>query len=156
MWLLLRNQERSNKKSMRNGILTAVVMLCACSPAEREMSRVAIPETALSVVVVQDEKGLYRYRVFEKGAPVTTPRIFGGSGTKTPLRPVFTEVGNVVRISWSQEGREVAFLEFDRGTGRIAQDSNLTGRPPSIERHEERAQSDAQQGHTGDARNARA
>ncbi len=35
--------------------------------------------------------------------------------------------------SRSWEGLEVAFLEFDRATGQIAQDSNLTGRPPAIE-----------------------
>jgi hypothetical protein len=131
-------------------------MLCACSPTESEMSRVAIPETALSVVVVQDEKGLYRYRVFEDSIPVTEDRIFGGSSTRTPVQPVLTEMDVLVRISWSQEGFEVAFLVFDKATGQIAQDSNLTDRPPSIQRQEKSARFEAQQGVAGDARNARA
>jgi hypothetical protein len=126
-------------------IFAAAVMLCACSPTESEVSRVAIPETALSVVVVQDEKRLYRYRFFEDSAPVTEDRIFGGSSTRTPVQPVLTETDGLVRISWSQEGFEVAFLVFDKATGQIAQDSNLTGRPPSIGRQEKSARFEAQQ-----------
>jgi hypothetical protein len=114
--------------------LAAAVMLCACSPTESEMSRVAIPETALSIAVVQDEKGLYRYRVFENSMPVTEDRIFGGSNTRVPIGPVLTEMDGAIRISWSQADLEVAFLVFDRATGRIVQDSNLTDRPPSIQR----------------------
>jgi hypothetical protein len=119
---------------MRNGILAAVVMLCACSPLEREVSRVPIPETALSVVVVRDERGLYRYGVLENGSPVSKERIFGGSAADAPLEPKVSESGTLVRISWSQGGLEVAFLEFDRTTGQLVADSNLTDRPPRIER----------------------
>jgi hypothetical protein len=122
------------EKRMRNGILAAIVMLCACSPLEREVSRVSIPETVLAVVVVRDEKGLYRYRVFESSSPVSKQRVFGGSATDAPLQPRVTETGGLVRVSWSQEGREVAFLEFDRRTGQLVVDSNLTDRPPPIER----------------------
>jgi hypothetical protein len=122
------------EKNMRNGILAAVAMLCACSPLEQEVSRVPIPETALSVVVVRDEKGLYRYRVFENGSPVSKQRIFGGSAADAPVRPKVSEADSLVKISWSQEGLEVAFLEFDRRTGQLVVDSNLTDRPPPIER----------------------
>ena len=141
---------------MKNGILTALILLCACSLTGREVSRVAIPETVFSTVVVQDEKGLYRYKVFENGAPATSERIFGGSASNAPLRPVLTEISGVVRIAWSQEAREVAFLEFDRASSQITQDSNLSDRPPLIERREESARFEAQQSVAGDARDARA
>jgi hypothetical protein len=141
---------------MRNAVFAAVVVLCACSPTAEEISRVAIPDTTLSVVVAQDEKGLYRYRVLENGVSVTTDRIFGGSGTRASLQPRLTETGGLVRISWSQGSLEVAFLEFDRETGQIARDSNLTDRPPEIERREKSARFKAQQGFAGDARIARA
>lgn len=71
-------------RNMRKTIFAAVVMLCACSPTESVMSRVEIPQTALAVVVVQDGKGLYRYRVFRNDIPVTKARIFGGSGSRDP------------------------------------------------------------------------
>jgi hypothetical protein len=121
---------------MRSAVLAAVMILCACSPTVEEMSRVAIPNTALSVVVAQDEKGLYRYRVLDNGISVTADRILGGSGTRAPLQPRLTETGSLVRISWSQGGLEVAFLEFDSVTGQIARDSNLTDHPPQIEGHD--------------------
>jgi|SRR5688572_4062416 hypothetical protein len=118
---------------MRSAVVAAVVVLCACSPTGEEISRVAIPDTALSVAVAQDEKGLYRYRVIENGASVTPDRIFGGSGVRAPLQPRLTDTGSLVRISWLQGSLEVAFLEFDRATGQIARDSNVTGAPPKIE-----------------------
>jgi hypothetical protein len=41
-------------------------------------------------------------------------RIFGSSSAKAPVRSVLTEMDGLVRISWSQEGLDVAFLVFDK------------------------------------------
>jgi hypothetical protein len=84
------------------GLLLALAV-CSCS-LEHEVSRVAVPETGLTVVVVEDEKSLYRYRI-EPGDGSNGNRIFGTRAAQrdrgAPLPPpVITRSGDVVVINW--------------------------------------------------------
>lgn len=134
---------------MRIVVVATIILLCACSLTE-EVARVAIPGTTLTVVVVQDEKRMYRYQIFEDGAAVSGERLFSGYSAGPLPQPVIAESNGLVRISWPKKDQEL-FLEFDRRAGQIVRDSNLADHPPTIERRSKSAHFNAQQGFAADA-----
>jgi hypothetical protein len=116
---------------LRAILLVIALLLCACS-LTKEVARVAIPQTSLMIVVVQDEKKMYRYRVFRNGVPVSAERVFSGYSS-SPLAPAaIAESAGVVKISWAKQDGDI-FLEFDRRRGLIVRDSNMSDHPPVIE-----------------------
>jgi hypothetical protein len=79
------------------------VLLAACT-LEHEVSRVAIPNTGITVIVVEDEKSLYRYRIYGGRAVNTDGIIFGhrqGRNRDAPLpTPAIAKTGDVATIAW--------------------------------------------------------
>ena len=106
-----------------------VLLLAACS--NREISRVAVPGTDLTVVVVEDWKDMYWYRFYQGDAPVSTDRLLGPRYDSNPSGPVVERQGSVVKLSWPSQ-RGVHFIEFDTVTHRVIQDSNGSGPLPTF------------------------
>jgi hypothetical protein len=84
-------------------IFFATMILASCS-LEHELSRVALPDTGLTVVVSEDEKSLYRYRIcpqekssdgrilghrqgVTRDSPLPTPVVTRSSDLATVYRP---------------------------------------------------------------------
>jgi hypothetical protein len=102
--------------------LSLIVSSCSL---EHEVSRVAIPNTGLTVVVVEDEKSLYRYRI-ELPDKSSDGRIFGtraGQRAKdVPLpTPIITRSGDVVTIDWPETSLRV---RIDVVRNAVVEDSN--------------------------------
>ena len=104
-------------------IFFATVILASCS-LEHEVSRVALPDTGLTVVVFEDEKSLYRYRIYPKEKS-SDGRIFGQRqevDRDTPLpAPVVTRNGNVATIHWPGTS---LWLRIDVARAETVDDSN--------------------------------
>lgn len=83
-------------------IFFATIILASCS-LEHEVSRVALPGTGLTVVFFEDEKSLYRYRIYPQEKS-SDGRVFGhrqGITRDTPLpAPVVSRSGDVATIYW--------------------------------------------------------
>jgi hypothetical protein len=83
--------------------ILVMVLLAACT-LEHEVSRVVIPNSGIIVVVVEDEKSLYRYRIYGGSAVNADGIIFGhrqGGGRDAPLpAPVVAKTGDVATIAW--------------------------------------------------------
>ena len=116
---------------LRTFLLVIALLVSACS-AVKEVARAAIPGTSLEIVVVQDDKKMYRYRVFRNGVPVSEERIFSGYSSYPLMPAAIAESAGVVKMSWAKQDGEI-FLEFDRQRGQIVRDSNMSDHPPVIE-----------------------
>jgi hypothetical protein len=121
----------SDLMKLRTSFLVTALLVSACSPA-KEVARVAIPETPLEIVVVQDDKKMYRYRIFQNGVPVSEERVFSGYSSYQLMPAAIAESAGVVKIFWAKQDGEI-FLEFDRQRGQIVRDSNMSAHPPVIE-----------------------
>jgi hypothetical protein len=101
-----------------------LLLLTACT-LEHEVSRVVVPNTALTIVVVEDEKSLYRYRVYDGGkitADSADGIIFGHRqglerNELLPI-PVVTEAGGLATIIWPSASLELR-VSLATGTRRI-------------------------------------
>jgi hypothetical protein len=116
---------------LRTIFLVTALLVSACSPA-KEVARVAIPGTPLEIVVVQDDKKMYHYRILQNGVPVSEERVFSGYSSYQLMPAAIAESAGVVKISWAKQDGEI-FLEFDRQKGQIVRDSNMSDHPPVIE-----------------------
>jgi hypothetical protein len=134
--------------SMKVVITFLVALLLSACSLTTEEARVAIPGTSLTVVVLKDEKNMFRYQIFENGTAVSKQRVFGGYSSYSLSNPTLVESGSVVRISFQKPEGEI-FLEFDRLAGQIVRDSNEADHPPVIEKPS--ANAEAQQALRGDA-----
>jgi len=103
----------------------SILVLTSCS-LEHEVSRVTLPDTGLSVVVSEDEKSLYRCRIFlqEKssdgricGHRESVPR-----DARLP-DPVITRSGDVATIDWLGASVQVKIDVVRRA---IVDDPNLS------------------------------
>ena|ERR1700693_3163382 len=83
-------------------IILTTMILASCS-LEHEVSRVALPDTGLTVVVSEDEKSLYRCRIYPQEKS-SDGRLCGhrqGVARDAPLpTPVVTRSGDVTTIYW--------------------------------------------------------
>lgn len=115
--------------------LALVALLAGCS-LEREVSRVSVPGTELTLVVVQDEKQMFRYRVLAGDQPVSAERLFSGPCSEPLPDAVVTQESEMVRISWPVRcQRQGLFVEFDVRRGQIRRDSNHADAPLVIQAH---------------------
>jgi hypothetical protein len=96
-----------------------MLLLAACT-LEHEVLRVAIPNTGIAVVVVEDEKSLYRYRIYGGSAVNADGIIFGhrqGRDRDTPLStPVVAKTGDVATIAWPGTKLQL-HIDVTRGIG---------------------------------------
>lgn len=79
------------------------VVVSSCS-LEHEVSRVAIPGTDLTVIVVEDEKSLYRYSVeplsLSSNGRIIGPRAGQRAKNEALPKPVITRDGDVATVVW--------------------------------------------------------
>ena len=97
----------------------ATLLLAACT-LEHEVSRVAIPNTSLTVVVVEDEKSLYRIRIYENGKRSSSDEgIFGsrhGIDRDAPLpAPVVTRTASAATLAWPGTNLKIT-IDVKHGT----------------------------------------
>jgi hypothetical protein len=107
--------------------LLLFLLTSSCS-LEHEVSRVAISNTSLTVIVVEDEKSLYRYRieppVGSGGGRIIGPRA-GQRAKDAPLpTPIITRSGDVVTIDWPTTALRV---RIDVVRKVVIDDSNQAG-----------------------------
>src|SRR5882724_11504587 len=115
--------------------LTLIALLTACS-LEHEVSRVSVPGTDLTLVVVQDEKKMFRYRVVANDERVSEDRLFSGPCSERLPDAVVTRESDLVRISWPVRCQgQGLFVEFDLRRAQIRRDSNIADAPPIIQAH---------------------
>ena len=75
-----------------------VLLLGGCS-LTHEVARVAVAETPFTLVILEDEKQLLRYRVYAGNTPVSDERLVGGHCGKEGLpNPDISKGLSVVRI----------------------------------------------------------
>jgi hypothetical protein len=107
-------------------IIFATMVLASCS-MEHEVSRVALPDTGLTVVVTEDEKSLYRFRIYPQDKS-SDGRIIGvrqGIARDAPLpTPIITRSGDVATIYWPGTNLRV---RIDVVRGQVIDDSNQSG-----------------------------
>jgi hypothetical protein len=112
-------------------VLFVLLSLASCS-LEKEVSRVAVPGTNLTIVLSEDEKGMYRYRVLSHGVPVSDERLLGphyDSGSHPA--PVVSVSQGFVTISWPST-HTTHYVTVDVARRQIVQDSNAADAPPKI------------------------
>jgi hypothetical protein len=109
--------------NLKSTFLVAL-LLAACS-LEHEVSRVTIPNTGLTVVVVEDEKSLYRYRIYGSGKTSSEGRIFGersGRARDASLpTPVVSRAGDIASVIWPGTSLQI---QIDVPRGVAVNDSN--------------------------------
>ena len=121
--------------------LALVALLAGCS-LEHEVSRVSVAGTHLALVVVQDEKRMFRYRVLAGDEPVSAERLFSGPCSEPLPDAVVTQESELVRISWAVRCQgQGLFVEFDLRRGQIRRDSNDADAPPVIQAHRQQGTS---------------
>ena len=125
--------DHSSHNPMKSKLIVLVALILASCTLEHKVSRVQLPGTALAVVVVEDEKSLYRYRIYPKGEPADG-RIFGerrGRDRGSPLpTPVVTRMGDIVSITWPGLYLNI---QIDVVHGLVVKDSNDAETPPKFQ-----------------------
>jgi hypothetical protein len=108
-----------------SAVLVAVA-LASCS-TEKEMARIAVPNTNLILVLNEDEKQMFRYQVFADDKLASDNNFLGPHDYKVPIQPTVTVNGSTVRFAW--HGPYITqFVEFDVAACEITQDSHGAGR----------------------------
>ena len=113
-------------------ILAAPLLLGACSP-QTEVARVPVSNSALVLVLKEDEKRMTRYVLELRGDPVSSEGFLGpGGGVIGRNLNVSTE-GGAVRIAWGEQAAR-QFVVIDTTACRVAKHSNAGAAPPSMRR----------------------
>jgi hypothetical protein len=102
-------------------------VLSSCA-TDREVARVAIPDTNLTLVLTEDEKRMFRYEILVHSKPVLEQGFLGPHDADSSLQPVVTRDGGVITFTW--HGSLIRhFVKFDVATCELVGDSH--GRPPA-------------------------
>jgi hypothetical protein len=118
-------------------IVGVLALLVAGAPAfldwslrDREIARVAVPESTLVVVLIKDFKQLGSYQIWENGRPISGRRLMGRVyGNEHAVRVTRSERG--IMINWGD--RENPYIELDPKRRVVIRDSNGAGHPAQIE-----------------------
>lgn len=114
------------------GLMTVSVML-ERALASREVSRVEIPETELTIVLTEDFKHLHSYQVFERGHPISELRLLGPRYARRLDPARVTVTSDIASIEWGErEPRH--FVRIDLKGLTVDRDSNRAGTPPELRR----------------------
>jgi hypothetical protein len=92
-------------------VLLAVLSLSACS-LEKEVSRVAVPGTNLTLVLTEDEKQMFRYHLLVDGKAAGEPGFLGPHDSDVSHKPVTAVDGSLVTFIW-RGSLNVQFVAFD-------------------------------------------
>jgi hypothetical protein len=102
-----------------------VVALASCS-TEKEVARIAVPNTNLTLVLNEDEKQMFRYQVFAEKKLASDNNFLGPHDYNVSTRPTINVDGSTVRFTW--HGPYITqFVEFDVAACEIKQDSHGAG-----------------------------
>jgi hypothetical protein len=109
---------------------TTVVLLGALGGAftsscstDREVARIAVPDTNVTLVLAEDEKQMFRYETIVNSKPALEQGFLGPHDADSSLRPLVTREGNVITFSW--HGSLIRhFVKFDVATCRLVGDSH--------------------------------
>lgn len=116
----------------RAGVLTALVLLSACS-LESTLSETAVPGTDLEFVLVEDEKHMRRYRIYLRGVEISEAGFLGRHDADAPHQPTVVRNSEVVTLEW-RGALNAQYVAFDVSACRIIQHSNQQVKPPKLER----------------------
>lgn len=106
------------------------LLLAACSSAH-EVSRVVVPGTSLTIVLYQDEKMMYSYRLYSGSEPVSDERLLGPHHNATTPTAVVSYEPDVVTTTWP--GKHTShFVKIDIKHLSVVEDSNESDTPPAI------------------------
>lgn len=79
--------------------LSIGILLSSCT-LEKEVSRVAIPDSKLTLVLTEDEKKMYRYHVYAGGKEVAVPGFFGPHDADSSTRADVSVTDKKVTVRW--------------------------------------------------------
>ena len=98
-------------------------MLGVTACADRELVRVAVPDTNLTLVLSEDEKQMFRYEVLVDDRPALDQGFLGPHDADSSLQPAITREGNVVTLTW--HGSLLRhFVQFNVATCQLIGDSH--------------------------------
>jgi hypothetical protein len=115
----------SSKSSV--ALLGLLSMLCLPSCTDHELTRVAVPETNVTLVLTEDEKQMLRYEVLVDHRSALEQGFLGPHDADSSLLPVMTRDGDLVTFTW--HGSLLShFVQFNFATCQLVGDSH--GRKP--------------------------
>ena len=79
------------------GLLSA---FCVAACTDHELTRVAVPDTNVTLVLTEDEKQMFRYEVRVGHRSALEQGFLGPHDVDSSLRHVITREGNVVTFTW--------------------------------------------------------
>jgi hypothetical protein len=98
-------------RAVRSFLFLGSLLLAACS-LEKEVSRVAVPESNMTLVLTEDEKQMFRYHVLVNGEEAGEPGFLGPHDFEVPVKPLVTVDGHQVVFTW--RGHLITqFVAFD-------------------------------------------
>lgn len=104
-------------------LLGLLSTLCVGACTDHEVTRVAVPDTNVTLVLTQDEKQMFRYEVRVGRRAALDQGFLGPYDADSSLRPVMTREGNVVTFTW-HGSRLRHFVQFDVATCQLVGDSH--------------------------------
>jgi hypothetical protein len=107
-------------------LVVTFATLASCS-TEKEVAKVAVPNTNMVLVLNEDEKQMFRYQVFADEKLESDNNFLGPHDHDVLSRPTVNANGSTVRFTW--RGPYITqFVEFDVVACEITQDSHGAGR----------------------------
>jgi hypothetical protein len=130
VWLLVRATVRRgglvslvHMRSIYAVLSIILVGLLLVSCTDKEVSRVAVPKTNLTLVLTEDEKQMFRYNVLADGQRVFDSGFLGPHDYGVPSHPTVSIDGSTVTFSW--RGPLITqFVRFDVSSCQLLQDSS--------------------------------
>jgi|SRR5580658_5023597 hypothetical protein len=105
-------------------LVLAALGTVSCT-ADKEVARIAVPDTNLFLVLSEDEKQMFRYQVLADNHLVSDNNFLGPHDRNVDSRPAVTTNGNTIRFTWA--GPYITqFVEFSVTDCEIAEDSGGT------------------------------
>jgi hypothetical protein len=89
----------SHRLSSIAHVLLAAISVSACS-LEKEVSRVAVPDTNITLVLTEDEKQMFRYHLLVDGKPAGEPGFLGPHDIDVSHKPMTAVEGPLVTFTW--------------------------------------------------------
>jgi hypothetical protein len=102
------------------GLLSA---LCVTACTDHELTRVAVPDTNVTLILTEDEKQMFRYEVRVGHRSALEQGFLGPHDADSSLRPVMTREGSIVTFTWHGSLLR-QFVQFNVATCQLVGDSH--------------------------------
>ena len=104
-------------------LLGLLSVLCLAGCTDHELTRIAVPDTNVTLVLIEDEKQMFRYEVLVDHRSALEQGFLGPHDADSSLRPVVTRDGDLVTFTW--HGSLVRhFVQFNVATCQLVGDSH--------------------------------